>query len=253
MASSINELVAKLGADSPGEAFAAFKQMMEMARRATAPGKESERAEIAAALAEELNAQTPATKNEKGKEIPPQPKYSARVRGKICEVIEVVGGAKEVPALVKAMEGFDVREPARCALAVNPSDEATEALVKALEAVGADYRVGVVNALGRRPGEKVVGVLRAAAASDEDPAVRMAAVQALANIPEPANAEVVLKTAQCTKAGCTAWVWKSAVRLAENLRKAGLKAEATELYRKIEAQGPDAQKAAAGIGLEAKG
>ena len=253
MASSVKEWVAQLASEKPAEAFKGYKQAEDAATRATAPGKESARAELAAALAAELNAKTAPRKDEKGKTIGPEPMYKPVVHGKICRLLACVAGAKEVPALVEALGNLSVREPARCALAANASAEATEALIKALEEVGAEFRVGVVNALGKRPGEKVVSVLRKAAAGDEAPEVRIAAVEALANIPEPANAEVVLKATQCKCPVGATRAWKAAVRLAENLRKVGMKSEAAELYRKIEASGPKAQKAAAGIGLKAKG
>ena len=252
MAISVSELVPQLGSDKAAEAFKAFRQLRDAATRATEPGKESECAELAAALAGELNAKTPPRKDEKGKDIGPEMKYKPVVRNKICQVLAYVGGAKEVPALVEALGDFDVRECARGALAANTSDDATEALIKAVEAVGVEYRVGVVNSLAKRPNEKVVGVLRTLATGDEDPDIRIAAVEALANIPEPANIETVLKGTQCTMTCAATRAWKAAVRLAENLRKAGMKSEAAELYRKIEAGAPEAQKAAAGIGLEAK-
>ena len=250
MASSIQDWVVQLGNENPAEAFAAFKELMDLATRATAPGSEAKCAEVAAALAVELNAQTPATKNEKGKEIPPQPKYTPRARAKICQLLTVVSGAKEVPALVKAMGDLQVREPARCALDRNESEEATDALIKALDEVGAEFRIGVVNSLGKRGNSKVAEVLRKAAASDKDPQVCITAVEALSNIPESANAGVVLKATKCKCNVTSVRAWKAAVRLAENLCKAGQKAESADLYRKIAAEAPDAQKAAAGIGLE---
>lgn len=251
MASTIQEWVAKLGSENPAEAFKAYKQLEETATRASAPGSEARCAEVAADLAAELNAQTPPTKDEKGKEVPAKPKYSNTVRGKICRLLACVAGAKEVPALVQAIGDLEVREMARWSLDRNRSEEATDALIKALDEVGTEFRVGVVGSLGKRQGEKIVAALQKVAGADDEPDVRINAVEVLANIPEPTNAEVILKATQCPCPLHATRAWKAAVRLAENLRKAGKKSEAGELYRKIGSDAPEAQKTAAKIGLEA--
>jgi HEAT repeat protein len=253
MASSIQEMVARLGNDNSAEVFQAYKEILDLATRATAPGNEIKRAELAAALAAELNAQTPPGKDEKGKEVPPKPKHSREARGKICQLLTCVSGPQEVPALVQAMGDLELREPARCALDRNMSDEATDALIKALDIVGADFRVGLVNSLGKRRGEKVLAALAKIAASDEDPQMRINAVEALANMPEAPAVQAALKATQDPKSCLAVRAWKAAVRLAENLHKAGRKTDAADLYRRINADGPDAQKAAAKMALEAMG
>ncbi len=253
MASSVKEWIAQLADDKPAEAFKAYRRIEIAATRATAPGKESDRAEIAGVLAAELNAMNEPGKDKKGNEKPPEPKYPPQVRGKICQLLAYVGGGKEVSALVKAMETLEIRETARCSLDANTSEEAADALVKALDEIGAEFRLGVVNSLGKRGGPKAIDALRKAAADDKDPAVRIAAVEALAGIPDAAHADVVLKAAQCAQSCSATRAWKAAVRLAESLRKAGMKSQAADLYRKVEAEGPEPQKAAAKIGLEAVG
>ncbi len=253
MASSVKEWIAQLADGKPAAAFEAYRRIEDAATRASAPGKDAERAEIAGVLAAELNAVTAAGKDNKGNDKPPEPKYSPRVRGKICQLLACVGGGQEVPALVKALDTLEVRETARCSLDANTSEEATGALVKALDEIGAEFRLGVVYSLGKRGGPKAIDALRQAAADDKDPAVRIAAVEALAGIPDAAHADVVLKATQCTQSCSATRAWKAAVRLAEGLRKAGMKSQAADLYRKVEAEGPEAQKAAAKIGLEAVG
>jgi len=253
MASSIKDTVARMGNENPAEAFKAYKEIMELASRATAPGSESKRAELAAALAAELNAKTKPSKDEKGKEVPARPVHSSVVRGRICQLLTYVSGPQEVPALVEAMGELEVREPVRCALDRNMSDEATDALIKALDIVGADFRVGLVNSLGKRRGEKVLAALAKIADSDEDPQMRINAVEALANMPEAPAVQAALKAGQDPKSCIATRAWKAAVRLAENLHKAGRKTDAADLYRRINADGPDAQKAAAKMALEAMG
>ncbi|HSW46423.1 MAG TPA: HEAT repeat domain-containing protein [Phycisphaerae bacterium] len=250
MASSIQSMIPRLGSEDPAEAFKACREIEKIATASTAPGKDADRAELAAALAAELLVQTPATRDAKGKDVPPAPKHSATVRNQVCRLLAIVSGAKEVPALLKAIEDLQVREEARRTLDRNRSDEATDALIEAIQAVGAEFRVGVVNSLGKRQDDKVVTALTKVATSDEDPELRINAVEALANIPSPANAETILKATQCPNACHATRAWKAAVRLAENLRNAGRKNEALDLYRKIRSSGPEAQQAAARIGRE---
>jgi len=252
MASTIQEWVAQLGSENAAEAFKAYKQLEETATRASAPGSEAKCAEVAAELAAELNAiKTPATKNEKGKDVPPQPKYSSTVRGKICRLLACVGGANQVPALVKAIGELEVREMARWSLDRNRSEAATDALIKALNEVGTEFRVGVVGSLGKRKCAMAMAALQDVANADAEPEVRINAVEVLANFPEPANADVILKATQCACPLHSTRAWKAAVRLAENLRKAGKKSDAAALDRKIGSGAPAAQKTAAKIGLAA--
>ena len=240
-----------MGSEKPAEAFKAYKQLEETATRASAPGSEAKCAEVAAELAAELNAETPPTKNEKGKEEPGKSKYSSTVRNKICRLLACVGGAKEVPALVKMIGELEVREMARWSLDRNRSQAATDALIKALEEVGTEFRVGVVGSLGKRKCAMAMAALQDVANADAEPEVRINAVEVLANFPEPANADVILKATQCACPLLSTRAWKAAVRLAENLRKAGKKSDAAALDRKIGSGAPAAQKAAANIGLGA--
>ena len=252
MESEIHDWVTQLGNQNQVAAYRAYKHIEKAATRAGAPGNEQRRADLAAALVAELLAKGEPPKDKKGKpKGPPGPLYPAGVREKICRLLSYIAGAGEVPALVEVLDDLDVREMARFALDRNTSDAATDALVAALEQVGPVFRTGVVNALGKRQGPKVLGTLQKTAREEAIPEVRIVAVEALANIPEPSNADVVMKATKCPLPGHKRRAYKAAVRLAGNLAGAGHKSAAAQLYQTIQAGDADeAQKKAAGLGLK---
>jgi len=248
----IKELVKQLGKDQE-TAYKANYALLQMVTRASAPDvvSQARRGEVAGQLAAELNAKTKPKKNKKGKEVPPELVHSAVVRSAICRLLAYVGGAGEVPALVEALGDLEVREMARLALDGNRSEEATAALVQAVEAIGPEFRVGAINALGRRKGPNVVAALRKAA-EDDDPEAALAAVEALANFADPSVDAVIAKAAGAKCAKARARANKARVRLAETLRKAGNKAAARAIYKAIAASDADqVQKRAAETGLKA--
>ena len=253
MESYIHDWVVQLGDKDQVVAYRAYKNLEETATRAGAPGIENRRADLAATLAAELLAKGKPPKDKKGKpKGPPRPLYPAGVREKLCRLLSYVAGASEVPALAEVLGDLDVREMARFALDRNTSDAATDALIAALEQVGPTFRAGVVNALGRRQGPKVLGALQKTAAEETTPEIRIVAVEALAQIPEPSNAAIVMEAAKCPVPGHKTRAYKTAVRLAESLAGAGQKNAASQLYRAIQAGDADgAQKKAAGISLKA--
>ncbi len=109
---------------------------------------------------------------------------SKRVRDYVCRLISYVGREDVVPALVTALSAQDVREMARWALSRNPTDAALNALHDALDKGDAAFRVGVINAIGHRGKRRSVPLLvKELGHSDED--VRLAAMRAIAKIPDP--------------------------------------------------------------------
>jgi len=249
--SEFKELIQELGKGQEA-AYKANKELLAVVTGASEPGKAGHAREVARALAAELNALTPARKDDKGKDVPQALLYSAAVRCRIAQLLCYVAGAEEVPALDAAMNDMDVREAARMALEVNPSPEATKALLKAMEAVGPVFRVGIVNALGRRKPAEAVTQLQELAMNDPEAEVRIAAVEALSKIPEAGSDSSFVQVAKsecpCTRSRAN----KARVRLAETLRLAGQKEAAARIYRAIERSDADAaQKKAAELGLKA--
>lgn len=245
------EMLKSLGDADQAAAYKAY-QSLEMAALAfTAPGKEAMQAEMAAFLAEQLNATDPGGKDNKGKDKPPVQRYPMPVRRQIARLLGLVSGAPEVPALAAAMKDFELREAARCALGANPSDQATDALLEALNEVGPTFRAGVVGSLGDRKGEKVVKALQGLI-NDPDGEVRVAAADALARIPDAGSDKVLVmltkQECRCTREAAH----KARVRLAETLAAAGDKTAARRIYQDIRhSEAGEPQKKAAEIGLAA--
>jgi HEAT repeat protein len=250
---SIEQLCQQLGGDQV-RAYQARKRLAEMAAAAGAPGKEAERAALAAELAMQLNAVNE-TKNDRGR-VQKQPRYSPAVRGEVARTLASVGGEAEVPALAEALKDFDVREMARWALDRMACAAATAALADAAQqAVGVEFRVGAINALGRRSGPVVVAALKKYA-SHGDPEIRMAAAEALANLPD-ASSDPVIEKVSSDRSGNSRATKRMAIarlRLADTLARAGQKDAAATVYRAVESAAvEEPQKKAAHASLEKLG
>lgn len=213
-----------------------------MAAAAGATGKAAERAELAAALAKALTA-----KNEKGD----APKYSVKARDELARTLSEVADDMEVAALKVALVDFNAREMARFALDRMTCQAATDALADAaLNAVGVEFRIGAINSLALRSGSQVVDVLKACA-GDNDPEIRLAAAEALANHSDASADPLIVELAKHGGLRAQSRVSKARVRLAAKLAAGGQKDAARRIYQSI-AQSDSAampQKTAATIGL----
>lgn len=247
---SKTEMLKSLGDADQAKAFKAYYALETTALAFTAPDKVAPRREMAAFLAGELNATDPGGVDDKGKEKPPVVRYSIAVRRRIARLLGYISGPAEVPALAEAIKDLDLREEARCALDRNPSDEATAALLAALNEIGPRFRVGVVGSLGDRRGEQVVKALQGLA-NDEDREARIAAAEALAKIPD-ATSDGVLVTLSKQECRCTRQAaHKARVQLAETLADSGNKAAARKVYESVRhSEAGEPQKQAAEIGLK---
>lgn len=226
---SVEQLSQQLGSSDQAKVYQAKRALAELSAAAGAPGKDKERAELAAALARVEGATKP--KDEKDKT--PVPVYSAKVRGEIARVLAEVGGDMETAALKQALSDFDAREMARFALDRMTCQAAGDALAEAaLTAVGAEFRVGVVNALGRRSGSTVVDALKKCAA-DSDPHVRLAAAEALSNFPDAAADELLVAAGKQPGPRAALRMAKARIRLAETLVRAGQKDAGKKIYEAI--------------------
>lgn len=235
-------LDAALGQVNSGNEQEVYKGKLALRRAvaaAGAPGREAERAEVAAKLAAALA---------DGKT------YSARARCTIAEQLADVGGDAEVPALEAALGDLEVRGAARWALDRIPTAAATAALVKsANESIGARYRTGLMNSLGQRTGEGVVEALKRWAAEDPLMEVRLAAAEALANHPDPTSYAVIMKVMEGPlTAQEKGRLWKASLRLAGTVAASGNKQAAGRMFRAIAGgSGPAPQKKAAQAAAEA--
>ncbi len=109
----------------------------------------------------------------------------------------------------------------------------------------------MINALARVKAAGAVSRLRELAASDTEPQVRIAAVEALAGFADPASDPVIAKAAESECPRARARAWKARVRLAETLRLAGRKDAAIRIYKAVASgEGDAAQKKAAELALK---
>src|SRR5687767_11182887 len=114
----LKELVKQLG-ENQEAAYTAYCDLFELVTRATAPGSEAQRAELASGLAAEFSAKTEVKKDEQ------KPTHSWPVRVHIARLLGYVARDEELPALTEALKEFEVREAARLCLDRMPSEAAT--------------------------------------------------------------------------------------------------------------------------------
>jgi HEAT repeat protein len=242
---SISELVEQLGSDDQKVAYQARQELAKLSAIASKP--DAGQPELANGLAAELTATTKAIRNGKEQETP---KHSAVVKNQLVQYLSILGTDSHVAVLSAALSSLETREMARWALDRIPSEAATKALVSAFEQVGPEFRTGVINALGKRKGAEVQAALLKAA-SDSEMSVRLAAIEALANFPEPSNDEPIASAAKAGPPRARARANKARVRLAETLRNAGKKDAAVAIYKSIVGNDADEpQKKAARLALE---
>ena len=145
--------------------------------------------------------------------------------------LQVTGGKEVVEALGKLLVDEELCEPAAQALAII-GEGAAEQLQGALSGVSGKCRLTILQNLGVVRGVKSVGALKKAV-SDEDEAVRIAAVWALANIADADSSNMLLKAADQADGWERTQATKACLLLAEKLLAAGNKSEAARIYRHL--------------------
>lgn len=239
------------------EAYRARLALSRLEIAAGAAGKAEDRQQLAAELAKIIGDFKEVTDPKKPKDPPKKvPVASIKVRNSLIRNLAGVATAAEVPTLVAALDDFDVREMARWALDRVTSQAAADALAAAAtKSVGTEFRVGVVNSLGRKPtASNVVAALKDCCA-DAEPEVRLAAAEALANHVDPAHDEfLVLAAGKATSVGSRAArrVARARLRLAAGLASAGQKDAARKIYGELASGAADSpQTKAAATALKA--
>ena len=221
---TLEQLSDQLNSGDQPTVYRAKRALEEMAATAGAPGNNDQRQTLAAALAKAETAQ-----NEKGD----APKYSTKARGEIARTLSEVAGDREVPSLKDALKDFDAREMARFALDRMTCQAATDALIDAaVNAVGVEFRVGAINALGRRSGSSVIDALKKCVA-ERDAEIRLAAAEALAHQADPSADEVIVAAGKQGGHRAALRTNKARVRLAGTLAQAGRKDAAKSIYQSI--------------------
>ena len=252
---SVEQIVDQLGSSDQVKAYQARQALVKLTSEAGAPGNNQRREELAAALAKALSqtkeVKDPKKPNDKPQDVASRP---ANVRGLIARALASVAGEAEVSALQAALADFEVREMARWALDRMTCQGATDALVEAAtKGIGVEFRVGAINALGKRNGSSTTAALRECA-KDSDYEIRLAAIEALANHSDAANDEVIAGVSPEGPAGSGRRVNKrvarSRIRLADRLAKAGQKDAAKKIFAAVaDGKADEAQKKAARVAL----
>jgi HEAT repeat protein len=190
----------------------ARQTIQKIVYRASAPGA-AERGAVAAALAE-----VAASPGRLG------------VRRYALQMVSFVGRDEVVPTLARLLGDPEMREMARWALVRIPGDTATSALAGAVASAAGEVKVGLINALGARAAASALPVLRTAL-NDKDESVCIAAAYALARIPEPASARMLMEAIFSASGRGRAAAADAYLRLADTLLAAGNAGRAAAMYK----------------------
>lgn len=258
----VTQWIDQMGDEDQVVAYFAYQSLLERTLHTGAPGQEEAQNALAAALGEALTA--PARTGGPGAQpasfagnpflavVASQTvafRYPPRVRVHLARLLGYLPCEAAVPFLKKALEDLEVRDMARCSLESNPSEQATQALVGALDGVGSTFLAGVVNTLAKRKGPAVAQALRKAS-EDPQPEVRLAALQALADIPDASNDSILEKASHADSAAERRVVRIARARLAETLRASGDRQAAGRIYKAIlSGDAEEPQKRAARLAL----
>jgi HEAT repeat protein len=251
-----------MGSSEQPVAFYAYQSLQEHILRASAPGREEDQRALVAALGEALTA--PA-KTKAGGAQPasfgnnpflnavasqrPSYEHTPAVRTHLARLLGLLPQPSAVPYLAKALDDLDAREMARCSLEANSSAEALDALLRALNAAGSTFRIGVLNSLAKRRDPRSAPALKAAA-QDPHPDVRIAALYALAALADTSADTLLEKAARSEHAAESRAAHICRIRLAANVLAAGDRNNAARLYKLIaSSDAPEPQKMAARVAL----
>jgi len=220
-AKALDELLPKLAGSNLEERGEANRVFERICWRASRPGADIERAAAVKAMLARLK--------------PELPKLGVIA---ILEGLERIGTEDAVAPAAKLLDVKDtelpsVREHARRVLLKNPSPKAVEALRAALgRAEGAEWRVGLINALGERRDKAAVPAL-IKLVGDDDQTVKLAAIEALARIGDRTAAGLIAGASK----GASRRVWRIAIvsylLLADRLVEQDDRQGALKLYQNL--------------------
>ncbi len=181
---AVDYLLPLMSAENVTSRYAYQIQLQDMGSYAARPGAEAQRLALAEVMVKILQRQA---------------EMDNTVRNWFILQLERIGKAESVPLLAKLMSDEDVntRDYARRALEMNPDPSATDALLKELaDAQDADWKIGLMNALGNRRASSAVKLLTQAL-GNPDSRIARTAVAALSNIGGQDSAQAL--SAQLTK------------------------------------------------------
>jgi hypothetical protein len=224
--------------DGP-ERYRAQVKLRNETSKAARPGNDADRNALAAAMAAYVAESQPKER----RRIYDRPFANTPVRLEFLRYLAEIAGDAEVDVLMKSVDDLEVRDGIRRVLEAAPGAKATAALVQcATGEEGTEFRLGAINALGKRTGEGVSAAL-AKCSTDADPRIRLAAAEAMSQHADPGLDSLIVSALDPAKGAaphgdCAAL----RLRLAANVAKAGNKEAAQKIYQAVGATKPTACK-----------
>jgi hypothetical protein len=245
------ELLKELSKPDGKEQYRAKVKLRGEVARAGAPGKEAERAELAAAMAKAVTSR----RADMSRRIPQLPFSSTAMRNELLRYLCEIAGENEVTELMKVSDDLEVRDYVRRVIECIPGEKATQALTElAVKSEGTEFRIGAINALSKREGPASAEALKVCA-MDGDPRIRLAAAEAMSKHADPGFDALIVSaldpskgTADHCHCNCLR------LRLAAQCAKVGKKEAAMKIYRSVANANPTAsERKAADWGLQQLG
>lgn len=195
------------------------------------PGSEAVRRAMAVALLKEAEREQPLA-----------------ARRYALELLSYVAGSESVSALAALLKDSELAEMARWALARVPGEATGRALIAAISSARGELKVGLIAALGQRRARSAVRALNQALRSDEE-AVRLASLQALGRIADPASESTLRAPLTRGSERERMAAADSYLELADSLAPTGGRgrAAAARIYRWAVEKGPEPAVKIAGI------
>jgi hypothetical protein len=255
---NIKRIARHLESDNQIKAYQARQALAKLEADLGAATMDKERAKACEQIVEILTAQIDVIDPKKPKDKPKkEPKYAAESRNLLIRALATLGRDTEVSALETALDDFETREMARWSLDRMTCERASEVLAEAAtKKVGDEFRIGVINSLGRKPTDDTIIAALKKCHVDNELEVRLAAVEALANHGDASFDALIAAVGKPPKNAAInprtkLRISKARMRLAEQLAKAGDKESARKIYQQLAADGAEgAQKKAADLALK---
>ena len=210
---SIVGLVGLFVEPGKGEDYKARYLLHALATYVARPGAEKDRQMFCEAIAATLDG--------------PAPKA---VKGSVLQEFRYIGGKEAIAAAAKFLNDDELCEPA--AMALLAIGGTADAFRPALAAAKGKNRVTIIQALGvLRDAQGLTDIKKAA--GDSDRGVRLAAIDALASIGDPAAVDTLLAAADAKEPYDRIKATEAAFVLAKRLRESDKKADAERIYRRL--------------------
>lgn len=169
----------------------------------------------------------------------------------ICHKLRLIGSAAAVPPLAALLMDPVVGDTARGTLELLPCAEAGDALRRALSQVSGVFKLGVVNALGRRGDPRDVAILEPCL-DDPDVSLVAAAATAIGRLGTPRSAQILQRILNGPPDALRLPIAHACLDCVAALERSGHKREAAALCLKLtELNWPEVVAQAAGRALAA--